>query len=690
MKQPGKYRVIEATADYVTPPDVMPAGRARAAKNYEPVFRGAQRFTGYERYDGQPKPSDQSYWVINVTTVTGTITAGQTVSGATSTASGIAVLALALSGTFLVLRQVSGTFQSGENLQVSAVTKCASSSAATQRGASTDALDATYLQTAIEAARTLIAKPTGSGRIRGVWKYKGVRYCFRDNAGATAGGMWKSTSTGWTAVSLGTRLAFTSGGTYEIQEGDALTATVGGATATVRRVNVTSGTWASGNAAGWLVISGQVGTFAAGNLDIPSHANSATIAGDSVAQTLAAGGTYRFVTHNFYGATNLRRMYGVNGVNSAFDFDGTYFALISTAMTSDLPTHIGVFKNQLMLGFVGGSLQNSSIGVPGTFIVVTGASEIGVGSDINNLLSGWASSLVLTGRQQMKVLLGNDSDDFVLDDTNPFAGAYPDTMQLVGLPIYLDDTGIRKLEPSTAILGNFNLGTLSKLVEPFLAAKRKAAVTPTCSIVSKRKDQYRLFFDDASALFVYFGKQTREKLPLILPQQFSHVVRCVCAEICLTGDDANEEVILFGTDDGHVMEMDVGTSFDGGEIEAWFCTAWDNDGKPNYRKAYKKAVLRADTDPSATIKASAEFSGGDPDQPPVPETSFAIQGGGGFWNLNNWNQVYWSSRGIGNAEIEAKGVGTDVSISVISNATYEAAHTLHGFQMFYAPRGMTR
>ena len=57
------------------------------------------------------------------------------------------------------------------------------------------------------------------------------------------------------------RLAFTSGGTTEISVGDTLTGATGGATATVCCVTLTSGTWAGEDAAGELLIYGQVGTF---------------------------------------------------------------------------------------------------------------------------------------------------------------------------------------------------------------------------------------------------------------------------------------------------------------------------------------------------------------------------------------------------------------------------------------------
>ena len=44
--------------DLATPPIAMPPGKAIAAINYEPDVAGYTSFGGYERFDGQLRPSD--------------------------------------------------------------------------------------------------------------------------------------------------------------------------------------------------------------------------------------------------------------------------------------------------------------------------------------------------------------------------------------------------------------------------------------------------------------------------------------------------------------------------------------------------------------------------------------------------------------------------------------------------------
>jgi hypothetical protein len=74
--------------------------------------------------------------------------------------------------------------------------------------------------------------------------------------------------------------AFTSGGTYEIKVGDTVTGETGAATMLVKFVRVTSGSWAGGDAVGWLL--GTVsGTFQSETLKVGTDLNVATISGDA-------------------------------------------------------------------------------------------------------------------------------------------------------------------------------------------------------------------------------------------------------------------------------------------------------------------------------------------------------------------------------------------------------------------------
>ena len=71
-----------------------------------------------------------------------------------------------------------------------------------------------------------------------------------------------------TQESLYAQVAFTSGGTHPVVAGDILAGNTGGATATVRSIDITSGTVAAGTAAGTYQLISRNGTFQSETLNI--------------------------------------------------------------------------------------------------------------------------------------------------------------------------------------------------------------------------------------------------------------------------------------------------------------------------------------------------------------------------------------------------------------------------------------
>lgn len=766
------YYGLVGGLDLVTPPIEIPPGRAVAGLNYELASRGYRRSDGFERFDGRPKPSEASYWVLNFDQGSAEISEGDTVTGDNSGATGIALVdAVIESGSYgggdaagyLVLTAVSGTFQDDENLQVSMVTKSVADGLATERGALTDANDATWLQDAIETARGNIQKVPGSGALRGAWVYKGDIYAFRDNAGATAVVMHKATTSGWSAVSLGLELDFTSGGLVEldftsggttevmpndvivgatsgatatvvsvtldsgtwaggdaagtfvitnkvgvfeaedldiqgggsnvatiagdstlvkrIDEGDTITGGTSAATATVERVITQTGSWTAGTAAGYLILSGQTGTFQAEELDIGSNAGVATIAGDSSAITLPAGGRYEFRNHNFFGASDLRRMYGVNGVGKGFEFDGTVFVPIRTGMAADAPKHLMTHKEHLFYVFAGGSVQHSAIGDPYAWQVVLGAAEIALGVEVTAMIEDVSGVAAIFGRQKVAILYGSSAADWDLDVLGNDIGGVEWTVQKIGNPIYLDNRGLRDLS-QTQKFGNFVLGTITRMVEPIFSTKRKAGTTAVASVRVRSKDQYRLFWSDGTGMTVYFG----HKAPEILEFDLGKTVRTICS----ADEEDGDEVLFFGSDDGYLYQLDAGTSFDGSQVDAYIRLPFNHVGSPNRYKRWFQAILEVDSDPSAQLGVIAEFTYADPNQIPTQQENVTAQGGGGLWDEVNWDDFYWSSPIHGLVEVPIDGLGQNISLTVISQATYEKPHTIHGVTLGYMYRGAKR
>lgn len=687
-----KFFPLIGGADLVTPAIIVDPGRARPSVNYEPSERGYQRVDGFERFDGRPKPSEASYWILDYDAGTAAISESNTVTGATSGATGEALTdAIIESGSYvgndaagyIVLVNVVGTFQNDENLQVSAVTKSVADGVVKALGADTDALNDTYLQDAIETTRTdILVVPTSSGNMRGVWIYGGNNYAFRDNAGGTAADMYKESTAGWVKQDLGETLTFTSGGTYEVVEGDTVTGATSAATGVVKRIILTTGTsWAGADAAGRFIVYSVSGTFQSENLDVGANANVATIAADAVPNTLQPAGRYEFVNANFGGHAGTNRMYGVDGVSLGFEWDGSVFVPIITGMTTDTPAHVHAHKKHLFYSFSGGSVQHSGIGTPYVWTILSGATEIAIGEEITGFSGTATKTLAIFGRNSVNILYGTSAADWELAELTDEAGAIEWTVQLIGSPIYMDDQGLRSLE-TTQAFGDFKLGTLTKLVDPIFKQKKKAGVTPIASVRVRAKDQYRLFFSDGTGMTLYLGRREAE----IMPFDLGKAVHCICSG----EDSAGNEVILFGSTDGYVYQLDAGTSFDGSAVDAYVRLPFNHVGSPDRHKQWRKIVIETDAQVNSTISVLANFGFGDPEQPVGAEETFTIGGGGGYWNLDNWNEFYWSAQAEGVAQVHIEGEGTNMSVLLASNATYEDAHTFHGITLHYSDLRMQR
>lgn len=688
--QSPKTILTRGGLDLVTPPIAVKDGRCIAASNYEADASGYTRFGGYERFDGQTKPSAASYWILDFDAGTAAISEGDTVTGATSGATGKALIdAVIESGSYvgtdaagyLVLTAVTGTFQDNENLQVSAVTKSVADGSTTEQGADTDTLNTTYLLDAVTTQRALIGEVTGSGPVRGVFSLAGSVYAIRDNAGATAGQLWKATTAGWSLQTLGHTLDFTAGAVTTPEDGETITGGTSGATATVERVILQSGAWA-GTAAGYLVLSGITGTFSAAETLTFSGTATATNTAAQAQITIAAGGKYEFKIHNFFGTSNLRRAYGAGGVDYAFEWDGTVYTPIKTGLSAalDKPTHISEFASHLFLGYLGGGVQNSGTGLPLSFTAVTGAVTHGIGSDCHGFVRS-ASALVFLGEESIHYLTGSSSSDFVLRVITDEAGALEWTAKNITEPIYMDQRGVRRMT-ATEALGGFRVGTLTEMVEPLIRTNIAAGILPVASQRVKARDIYRIFFNNKTGLSIYFGRNPVEIMPFDLEEQ----VYATSPDDDATG---SEELFVTCADDGYVYQMESGRDFDGVDIEAFFRLGFHGYGAPRSNKRFHVAQVELDGGLVGDLSLATEVDYADGYGPLSTSQDFSVQMGGGFWNQAIWNQFLWSAGVVGTANGSIDKIGRNLSIAISCTASNEDPHTITALTVNTTPRTRT-
>lgn len=673
------FRPMKGGLDLVTPAIQIDPGKVFDAQNYEPdPVGGYRRINGFERCDGQPSPTAAAYWVISIT-LTGTIANGATVTGATSGATG---RALGIYGTVLVLGRVTGTFAKGEALQVSGVTQATSTSTAVQSGAPLPSDDADYRLLAANDRRNDIAAVPGSGDIRGGFIFNDVCYAFRDNAGGTAGDLYKQTAGGWSKVAFGTEIQFGSA-TGQINLGDTITGGTSGATASVVRAMLRTGTWTSAGA-GTLILTSIVGTFQNGEALKVGGVSMATSTSAATAITRAVGGRVETVPANFSGSTATKYVYGCDGVNLAFEFDGTNYIPIRTGMTTDTPSHIAFHKSHLFLAFKG-SLQYSGVNQPYSWTVLTGANEIGMGDDITGLLpqtgNAYGASLGVFTSGKTSILYGSGSTDFNLVPSVHELGYHAYTLQPVSNNSYgLTARGIQSLI-TTLNYGDFQYAAVSFFVQPLLATKLGLE---TASVSLRAKNQYRLYFSDNTGLVVGL---TGEKISGILPLNYGIPVKTMWSGVLSNGT----EVTYFGSTGGMVYQDNVGTSFDGSVIEAWIRPAFNNLKSPRVRKQYRRAIFEVKCGGYAKVNVSYDIGYATPNVAPVAiQQDQVLVGAGGYWEQFTWEQFVWDSPVVNTADLSIDGTDTNIGFLFYSKRAQDDSHTVSGVSLLYTPRRLVR
>lgn len=652
-------------------------GKLNFALNYEADLNGGYTsIEGYEKFDGRPRPSDAVYHILNITP-SATISAGNTITGATSGATAVVIKVINASvQDYLVITKLVDDFEALENLQVGGATKATADSVQKLKSASTARLHAQYTNFAADEYRSDISLVPGSGSILGIIKLSGVKYAFRNNAGGTAAAIHKSSASGWVAVPLGFEMAFTSG-SEEPAEGATITGGTSGATADVTRVMLESGSWDAGTAAGKFIFASQTGTFQSEAINISGSSDVATIAANSSAITLSPSGRYSMVISNFTGRVGFKRIYGADGVNRGFEFDGAVFCPIKTGMATDTPAHLIVHRKHLFFSFDGSS-QNSGIGLPYQWTVISGASEIALGDTITAYKAQPGSegnaALAIFSDNSINILYGTSNADWNLVDYREEVGAYPYTVQEFGMTLFQDDRGVNNLL-TVQTQGNFQHNAITRDIQPFINAKKKLS---TDSCVVRKKSQYRLFFSDKYALYITTNNR---KIVGLMPVRFNHKVECCFS---LEGSDGIEEM-YFGSDDGFIYQMDKGTSFDGDRIEANIQLHRVHSGSPGTKKRYMDSVseLSGNGFHEFTFSYSLGYSSAKIADP-VPQTR-AVGLAGNSWDQSavNWDQgqYEWDGESLSPARLKIKGRSENIILRFRSYSDYFSPITFASAQL---------
>lgn len=663
--------VLGGGLDLISPPGYAKLGTARFSSNYEAVFGGGyRRIGGFERFDGRFRPHLATYTLLEASGGFTGVALGDTVTGVTSGATGKVIYVTA---TQVGVTRVSVTPFTTEVLNVLGVPV----GTVTEDQPTIDGFtDNELASLAADDYRADILKPAGlSGPILGVAVLNDVVYCWIANAGNLE--TYKSAAGGWTLVPLFSQISF-NGGSAEYAE--ASTLTQGGASATVKRVVLESGTWAAGTAAGRLIIAPIAGTFAAG---AAAGGGVCNLLGAASAITQFAGGKVASVVYSFTASLSTRRLYCCDGINTEWEFDGTVVVPLSTGMGAIRATCVVAHQSYLGYAFRT-SLQYSVPGQPYQWSAVLGAGELGVGDTITNMISVPGSesngAIMILCQDSAWVLYGpSATGEWRFVQTSAVAGAQPfSAAEVEAAAITFDREGFMRFSP-TDVFGNFSNNSLSRPIDPLV---RGAIVK--CSVLANNKTTYRCFFNDGLFVCGTPGKQMQW-----MPCDYGRVIECaVGAEI------SGEYRVFMGDSTGWVLEADVGRSFDGELVTANMRMSSQNQRSPQYIKQYRLAEADVLAESAFEISMAAEFSDAEADlaNTGVPSTQDSERqyGVGLFWDFASWDRAYWDVTTSSRLRFDIHGQGRSVSLLVFSESATELPHTLKNTTVTYTPRRLAR
>ena len=394
--------------------------------------------------------------------------------------------------------------------------------------------------------------------------------------------------------------------------------------------------------------------------------------------TLSPNGRYETVVANFGGGTANYKLYGCDGANKAFLFDGTTFTQITTGMAVDTPEHIAFHKQHLFLSF-GASLQFSAIGDPTTWSPILGAGELAMNAEITNLLPlpGDQSSgaLAVYTRSDTSVLYGTSSANFQLSAFNTGTGAIAYTAQNMDQAYVLDDRGIMSLGTSLNF-GNFLPASLTMNIRPFVEQRLSLACSST---VNRIKGQYRVFFTDGTVIYmtVLNGKVLGS-----MPIQYLRPALCTVEGEATDGS----AISFFGSNDGFVYQMDKGPSFDGTAIAANLNLVYNSTKSPRVLKRYRKASVELTGDSYAEIAFGYDLGYRTAALEQPQDYTYENDLRSAYWDQMIWDNFIWDGSDISPSEVEVQGTAENMAIRISSVSALFQPFTVNNIIVHYTPR----
>lgn len=386
---------------------------------------------------------------------------------------------------------------------------------------------------------------------------------------------------------------------------------------------------------------------------------------------LAPNGVLESVTYNFGDGDKL---FGCDGVNKAFMFDGTTYTEITTGMTADTPSHIAAHQNHLFLSF-GQSVQHSGIGDPTSWTPVSGAAEINAGAPVTNMTpqpgAQGSGALAISTAGSLFILYGTSPADWSMITLQSEVGARAGSMQNIGVAFMLGEMGVTIIGQSQEY-GNFAHSVVSHKAKSWL---KQYGRDLTCSTIHHEKNQYRLFFGSRGLFITVRGREVAGMMPV----EFPDTVEC-----CTTTSD---DQFFWGGGQGYVYRGDTGRSFDGAAVSSLLVFPFNSSKTIRQRKRYRRMMVEMYSEQPITMQANFNMAYGDSYEYGLHDTGLVQRGlTSSEWDKAFWDIDAWDGGSTPVARVELEGVGENIAVALSHESAIDTAFAIRSFILEFSPR----
>jgi len=401
----------------------------------------------------------------------------------------------------------------------------------------------------------------------------------------------------------------------------------------------------------------------------------------------------------FEGATfNYGEVIIADGANKPWSFrmEGTGALNTRTFFTKEITVdgtngvkYIAIHDHHLIAAGVENNLNTVYYSVyndPDNF-TGSGAGSVTISDQIQGV-SGFRTDLIVFCKNSIHKLINiNDSANIRIDPITENVGCLSgySIKEIAGDLVFLAPDGIRTVA-GTARIGDVELGTLSKAIQPILTLLAQNIDNyQITSVVIREKSQYRLFYSNINAV----SSGQRGIIGTLRPNGFewSETRGLEVTEIG-SGFDANGvEKYYHGNNSGYVFVHDSGNDFDGTAILARYATPDYDYGDLGTLKTLHYLKVSAGSDGLATPEVQVRFDYGSGNLP-QPNANFSL---GTINPPSIFARAVFGSNIFGatpapTIRIPLQGSGTSNNFTFISNDS-KPSYKINGLYVDYIPSG---